>query len=217
MKVSIVITNYNYEKYLDRAIRSAFVQNFPDDRYEIVIVDDGSTDNSKKIIHSYRDNIRSVFHEENYGLSAARNTGISHSRGEYIVFLDSDDFINRQMIHVQSLFLDMNKDMHAVSCDYYNVDENEIILERKSPRNDPIACGVMYRRETLFACGLFDKGFLVHEDKDFRIRYLRKFKIYNIDLPLYRYRKHKNSLTTDMALNQAHIKKLITKFQVELG
>jgi glycosyltransferase involved in cell wall biosynthesis len=85
---SIIITSYNYEKFLSRAIDSAFQQTYP--VKEIIVVDDGSTDNSRHIINSYGDQITSVF-QENKGRAFATNAGFFASQGEIIFFLDADD------------------------------------------------------------------------------------------------------------------------------
>ena len=85
---SIIITSYNYERFLPRAIDSALQQTYPSK--EIIIVDDGSTDNSRHIINSYGDRIIPIF-KENGGLNSATNAGFFASRGEIIFFLDSDD------------------------------------------------------------------------------------------------------------------------------
>lgn len=97
IKVSIIVPVYNTEKYLDKCLSSLVNQELKD--VEIIIVNDGSTDNSAKIIESYLKkyaNIKSFF-QENKGQSAARNLGISKSSGEYIGFVDSDDFVKKDM------------------------------------------------------------------------------------------------------------------------
>ena len=89
--VSIIITSYNYEKFLPRAIDSALQQTYP--KKEVIVVDDGSTDNSPQIITRYGDLIRPVF-QENRGRSFATNVGFLASRGEIIFFLDADDIFS---------------------------------------------------------------------------------------------------------------------------
>ena len=91
---SIIIPVYNTEKYLRQCLDSVLAQTFTD--YECILVNDGSTDESKKICEEYCFNYQlfKLVNQENQGLSVARNIGISHARGDYIVFLDSDDFIN---------------------------------------------------------------------------------------------------------------------------
>ena len=98
MKVSIIVPVYNVEKYLTKCIDSIINQTY---KYlEIILVDDGSTDNSSQICDQYaiKDNRIKVIHKENGGLSDARNVGIKNSTGEYLSFIDSDDYIDKDMI-----------------------------------------------------------------------------------------------------------------------
>lgn len=94
MKFSIIVPVYNVEKYLNKCINSILNQKFGD--YEIIIVDDGSTDNSSKLCDTLKmeNNSIKVIHKNNGGLSDARNIGIAQAMGEYIIFLDSDDYWN---------------------------------------------------------------------------------------------------------------------------
>lgn len=95
MRLSIVIPVYNVEQYLERCIDSCERQNLPQDDYELIIVDDGSTDNSLQVALELKrkyENI-TVIHQENRGLSGARNTGISVAKGNYLWFVDSDDWV----------------------------------------------------------------------------------------------------------------------------
>lgn len=90
-KVSILIDNYNYGQYVGQAIESALAQSYPD--IDVVVVDDGSTDESAKIIRSYGDRICAVF-KENGGQASAFNTGFTHCKGEIIMLLDADDYLH---------------------------------------------------------------------------------------------------------------------------
>lgn len=95
IKLSIIIPMYNVEQYIGNCLDSCLNQDLPKDEYEIVVVDDGSPDNSSSIVEGYMkkySNIR-LIHRENGGLSAARNTGLREAKGEYIWFVDSDDWI----------------------------------------------------------------------------------------------------------------------------
>ena len=89
-KISIVMPVYNKEKYIARGIHSILVQTFKD--WELIIIDDGSTDGSLNQCKKFRDSRIQVFHTLNRGVSEARNLGISKATGEYITFIDSDDF-----------------------------------------------------------------------------------------------------------------------------
>lgn len=93
MKFSIIVPVYNTEKYLDRSIKSILNQTYQN--YEIIAVDDGSTDNSEKLLHKYeRDNRFRLIRQANHGLSYSRNVGIQEATGDYIIFLDSDDYLD---------------------------------------------------------------------------------------------------------------------------
>ena len=98
--ISVVIPVYNVEKYLSKCVDSVLSQSFTD--YEILLIDDGSTDNSGKLCDNYAEKYSciSVIHQENKGLGGARNTGIDHACGDYILFLDSDDTIDSQLLQI---------------------------------------------------------------------------------------------------------------------
>ena len=193
--VSIIITAYNYEKYIERAVRSCLDQSLQNSQYEILVINDYSTDNTKKILNNYSDEIR-VFHlEKNSGLSAARNFGVKKAKGQFVVFLDADDYIQKDLLLIQKTFLAENNLLDAVSVNYYLVDERGSHIEHVNSEEKPIACGVMFRKDLLLDVGLYDESFRAREEEDLRIRFLKKYKIYNIILPLYRYRMHDNNLT----------------------
>ena len=196
MEVSIIITNYNYDKYLSRAIRSAIDQNYPKDEYEIIVVDDGSTDSSRKILESYAGFVRVIYNEENIGLPKSCNIGIRQALGKYVVRLDADDYFHKDLLKVEQLFLAYNKEYNAVSCDYLELDDNENILGRKSGEDFPIACGIMFRLDNIISIGLYNEDLTIHEDIDLRKRFEKKHTIKNITVPLYRYRKHGKSMTS---------------------
>ena len=98
--ISLVVPIYNVEKFLGQCIESIINQTYND--IEIILVDDGSTDNSGKICDEYKsiDNRIRVIHKVNGGLSSARNAGMRIAQGEYICFIDSDDYIDSQMLEI---------------------------------------------------------------------------------------------------------------------
>jgi glycosyltransferase involved in cell wall biosynthesis len=202
--VSLIITTFNYARYVERAIRSALDQSLPADRYEIIVVNDASTDHTPAVLANYVDQVRVFNLEQNQGLAAARNFGIQKARGQFVVFLDADDYIHRDLLKVQKLFLEENNALDAVSTDYWLVDERGVHLKHVSAEEQPIACGVMFRKDFLFEVGLYDEDFKAREEEDLRIRWLKRFKIYNLILPLYRYRMHDRNLTkNDEAMDDA--------------
>ncbi|MFC6990634.1 glycosyltransferase family 2 protein [Haladaptatus sp. GCM10025707] len=88
--VSVVIPTYNRSEEVTHAIDSVLAQTYDD--FELLVVDDGSTDDTEEVVTSYDDDrVKFIEHEENQGAPAARNTGIEHAEGEYVAFLDSDD------------------------------------------------------------------------------------------------------------------------------
>ncbi len=211
MKVSVIIPCHNYARYLSRAIRSALNQTFDKDKYEIIVVDDASTDETREVMTSYAGLIRPIILKENVGLSQARNIGIKASLGQFVINLDADDYFDENILYVGSLYLSLNDDIDAISCDYYLIGEKEQHLERLSGEKYPIACGVMFRKDLLIDVGLYDESFKAREEEDLRIRLLKKYNICNIGLPLYRYRKHKNNLTNNEKLMMEYKKKLKDK------
>ena len=214
MEVSVIIATYNCEKYLERSIRSALDQDFSKDLYEIVVVNDGSDDNTKKILSLFKGMIRVKTLNKNKGLSYARNYAVKNALGKFVVCLDADDYISKHLIMIEHLYLSHNTFMDAVSCDYTMVDDNENILERRDATEDPIACGIMFNKDKLQEIGLYDEAFLALEDLDLRKRYLEKFNIYNIPLPLYRYRHHDGNLTKKKERIEFYKQKLYEKHRV---
>jgi glycosyltransferase involved in cell wall biosynthesis len=209
--VSIIITTYNYAQYIERAIRSALDQSLDGDQYEVIVVNDASTDNTVEILENFADEIRAFNLEKNLGLSGARNFGVRKARGQFIIFLDADDYFHKELISTQKLFLDENNSLDAVSVDYYLVDDRGKHINHINAEEQPIACGIMFRKDFLYNIGLYDESFRAREEEDLRIRWKSKYNIYNIILPLYRYRMHDNNLTKNHDEMEKHRELLNTK------
>jgi len=200
MKVSVIITTYNCERYISRAIRSCLDQSMDKKDYEIIVIDDASTDNTKYILKSFEGWIRPIVLEKNMGLPYACNVGIRNSLSRFVIRVDADDYVHEDLLRVLYLYLSLNEDIDAVACDYLLVDEKERVLERKNSEKQPIACGVLFRKDYLVDIGLYDESFRLVEDEDLRIRYLMKYKIYYVPLPLYRYRMHLENSTKNQKM-----------------
>lgn len=194
MRISVIVANYNYGKYINRTIHSLLNQTLPRSQYEVIVVDDGSTDNSLQIIEPFRKDIK-VIPLVHGGLAKACNEAMRQAEGQYIVRVDSDDYVNSRMLEIESLFLEENKSFDAVSCDYYMVSENGDRILRSYADQKPIACGVMFRRDTIFDTGLYQDNIRIWEEREFMQRYQHKYHVYHIPLPLYRYLQHSESLT----------------------
>ena len=211
MEISIIIPTYQCEKFISRAIRSALDQNYDSERYEIIVINDGSTDNTDKILEGFSDVIRIVNHDSNKGLASARNTGLKLAKGQFVINLDADDYMQEDLLKIASLYLQYNSDYDAISFDYIITDEKENHIERRSGAVDYIACGIMFRKDQLIDIGLYDESFSSREEEDLRIRFLKKYIITNLKLPLYRYRRHKENLTNNEKLMQVNKLRLDNK------
>lgn len=132
-KVTVVIPVYNGGRYLRESIESALAQTFHD--YEIVCVDDGSTDDSAALLEEYGQRIR-VVRQKNSGQSAARNAGVKLAHGEYIAFLDQDDVWYPSKIQSQVAVLDAEPDVVLVHCNFDRIDERGQMLERGAGRTE---------------------------------------------------------------------------------
>ena len=135
MKYSVIIPVYNVEKYIDRCLKSIISQNYDD--LEIIVIDNGSTDSSGSICDTYASEYSniSVYHIENHGVGAARNFGLSKARGEFIYFVDSDDYL------VGNLFADfadkLVSELDLAVFSYYNSFEEDLTEKQRTEKSLP--------------------------------------------------------------------------------
>jgi len=123
VKVSVIIPAYNAE-YIREAIDSVLNQTFKD--FEIIVIDDGSTDNTPNILKSYGNKIRWKS-QENKGSASATNEGIKMAKSEYIAYIDADDVCLPERLEIQIKYLDEHPDVGLVYTDFYQIDENNKI------------------------------------------------------------------------------------------
>lgn len=152
MKVSVLIPTYNRAAFVTQAIDSVLDQDFRD--REIVVVDDGSTDDTPRLLAAYGDRIRYV-RTENRGVAAARNTGMALARGEYLCYLDSDDLYHPAKLAVQAAFLDANPDVGMVYTEFSAFDDERGTWSEYHLRDYHASA---YRRGGLEYDDLFDDG-----------------------------------------------------------
>lgn len=127
MKVSVIIPVYNAEQYLNQCLDSLLLQTLSD--IEFIVINDGSSDRSEAIIQSYQDKRIQYYRHENHGISYTRNFGISKATGEYIAFLDSDDYVSNNCYEIMYQEA-KQQDVDIVVCNYININQNKEAQER---------------------------------------------------------------------------------------
>lgn len=196
MSVSVIIPTYNSEKYLKKAVDSVLSQTYQD--LELIIVDDGSVDNTRKLVESINDSRIKYIYQENAGPSAARNNGIINSTGDYIAFLDADDIWPFDKIEKQVNIINKYNDLALVHCGLEFILEGENIRYFKKFKNYsknvllkkllidydnviPYPSSVLLKKSLLNETGLFDTSIVCGEDWDLWIRLAQKGNFYCIN------------------------------------
>ena len=211
--VSVIVAAHNEERYLGRCLRSLLAQRFERSRYDVIVIDDASTDRTSAVLETFGDSITVLRNETNLGLPASLNRAITSTHSKFIVRVDADDYVNSAFLDVMYMFLADNPQFDAAACDYLLVDDREEIISRCDAMKEPIACGIMFRTEQLIDIGLYDESFLRHEDRDLRLRFLDRYTIHHVPLPMYRYRRHENNITNDTVEMAHHERRLHDKHQ----
>ena len=171
-KVSVIIPVYNCERFIGAAIESVLHQTFKD--YELIVVDDGSTDKTSKFVDTYKDRLKYLT-QSNSGQASARNLGFRCSSGEYLAFLDADDLWYPNMLETEVMALDENPKSGLVYSDLDIIDENGKVVEqshlskrarRKKPiktflgyHGTPFPSASLKRRIVFEKAGAFDTSF----------------------------------------------------------
>lgn len=207
-KVSVVIPMYNSSNYILDTIKSVLDQDY--ENIEVVIVDDGSTDNSCYLVElNYKDRVK-LIKKENSGVSSARNIGIMASTGYYIAFLDSDDLWLKNKISKQVESIANRNEFGVSYTDRYliNTDNkiicytrkyfNGFILNKILIKNFICLSSVLVKRECFAECGFFDTELTVSEDYDLWIRIASKYKFLYLNERLVCYRITPGSLTKNV-------------------
>lgn len=210
-KVAVIVATYNQEQFIGRCLRSLLSQTMNHSDFEIIVVNDGSTDRTSFALELFRGAITVINNEENIGLPASLNKAILSTNAPLVVRVDSDDYVNAHFLSVLSLYLNLVPESDAVCCDYFLIDDDENILRKVSSVEEPIACGIMFSKKALTSVGLYDEDFRSHEERELRIRFEKKYKIDHLPLPLYRYRRHSNNMTNNVTEMDYHLKLLKKK------
>tara|TARA_B100000795_G_scaffold270073_1_gene262498 strand:+ start:1112 stop:2473 length:1362 start_codon:yes stop_codon:yes gene_type:complete len=203
--ITVYITNHNYEKYLNKSINSVLKQTYTN--YELIIIDDGSTDGSKNLIKKYENfkNIKIIF-QKNKGLNISNNIALKISKGEYITRLDADDWLNENFLQVLVNELKKDPKIGIIFCNYFLVNNKGVIQSqflRHDFKNVKIldqpahgACSLI-NTKCLKLIGGYDEQFKSQDGVDIWIRLIQKYKVKNVNLPLFYYRQHGKNLTTN--------------------
>lgn len=215
-KVSVVMNFYNEEEYLPQAIESILKQTYRD--FELLLIDDASTDRSNQIANSYKDSrIRVIRNQNNQGLAYSRNVGIREAQGEYIAFADADDYSAINRIEIETQYLDKHKDILAVSCWMNYIDEEGKLIKHESfdlanqhtvrasflignPFPNP---GSMIRRTVFDEYGILQKEELrVSQDYYFWLQVLEVGELQIIPEKLLFYRVHNSKASQNAKKNK---------------
>jgi glycosyltransferase involved in cell wall biosynthesis/SAM-dependent methyltransferase len=217
--VSVIIPSYNHGLFLPEAIASVNAQEYP--KVEIVVVDDGSTDNTRSIA-GQQPGITYIY-QENHGLSAARNTGITHSRGEFLLFLDADDWLLPNAIQTNVEYLNANEKLAFVSGAHDKVYAlNGMVKEEKVEVESDhytellqknyigMHATVLFRR-WVFDQLQYDTSLRVCEDYDLYLKIARNFPVHHHSNRIAAYRLHTENMSGNIPLMLASVLLLLEK------
>jgi glycosyltransferase involved in cell wall biosynthesis len=203
---------YNAERYIGQAIESVLAQTFQ--KWELIIVDDGSTDRTPEIIACYSDQRIKTYHQANGGEASARNTALQHVHGEYLAFLDADDLYLPEHLEVAMSYLQAHIDYDGVYSDGYYINETGNRLKtlsnrRRGPFEGDIfkemvrasdvfgapVC-VVLRKDVIERYGLkFDTEIVIGPDWDFFIRYTEATRFGHLNQLTCLYRVHQTNIS----------------------
>ncbi|MDD3150026.1 MAG: glycosyltransferase [Candidatus Gastranaerophilales bacterium] len=205
--VSIIVTTYNRAEYLEECISSIINQTYKN--IEILIIDDGSTDNTSDVVKKYFDSRIKYIYQENSGQNSAKNKGLLASNGQYITILDSDDMILPDKIEKQVEILESNEDVGLVYCGSFIINEkNEIIGQQKIKKHNGNVLNqllrtnflyngsnALFRRDCIEKAGIFEDSINRMTDWFLYLKFAMYFDFYCLDEYLVKYRVHCNNMS----------------------
>lgn len=220
-KITVGISVFDQKKWLHRCLRSLASQTIPKEEFEVIIVNDSSSDVVlDDVCDRWKDclDIKILNNEKNLGLPVSLNRILQESRGKYFVRVDADDYVSKHMLQILSLHLDVSNSYfivpfhtstpnenysggvcyQAAVCDYLEVDAGGRKLRVVDYEEEPISCGVMFCYEALCDIGFYDERFKMREGHKLMKDFCEKYPVVHVHLPLYRYRKHDENRTNDI-------------------
>lgn len=212
-RISVIIRTYNSARFVEGAIRSALNQTIASNSFEVIVVDDGSTDNTLEILGKFRKETR-LIRSEHIGPAGAANLGIAESRGDFIILLDSDDQFDSLIL--EKLLQAINAgEADFAYCDYYEEEieeEKKEIVSLKDNIFNSIAIGILFRKRIIQEAGGYDPDLLFPE-YDLLIRLARKgCKGAYVPLPLFTYNRHRSSLTGEKEYVERGLRQLSDRY-----
>lgn len=225
MLISFIVPVYNTELYLEECLDSLLNQDISHDEYEIICVNDGSTDGSAQILHNYASKYNNIIiiDKENGGVSSARNMGLEAAVGEYVWMVDSDDFIKTNSLGmIREEIIAKQPDRLKVGTFTFN---DELTYEEKNAISDntlcvnshfydSIVCGSILSQEFMLKnnCGVFYPDIAYGEDSIFMFEVVANNpKCFELDIPLYFYRNRTASATTSKS-KESYMRRLESHF-----
>ncbi len=206
--ISVIVPTYNCARFLPESLGSVLSQTY--DFYETIVVDDGSTDNTKAVLNPFMQKIKYIHLEQNRGLPAARNAGIQSAQGKYIAFLDADDLWLPEKLQTDRESFNKYPDVGMVYSRHINIDEKgyalgdgrrkrlpsgNIFIRLFSEQNFIISSSVVVRKDVFETTGLFDEQLFNCQDWDMWLRIAFYFKVAGINKPMVKYRHNPRSLS----------------------
>jgi len=219
-KISVIIPVYNRPAFVQEAIQSVLDQSWSN--IEIIVVNDGSTDDTPLVLESFGDKIR-IIHQENKGVSAARNTGINHSESKWIAFLDSDDIWLPEKLRLQMQFFENHPDAKICQTEEIWIKNGRRLYPKKKHKKKsgmifehclPLCIvspsAVMIHQDMFNLVGTFDESLPACEDYDLWLRISCQYPIYLLDQPLIIKRGgHEDQLSQAIRLDRFRIRALL--------
>ena len=211
-KVSVIIPAFNKYNFTRKTITSIINQTYKE--IEIILIDDGSNDDTCKLKHEFKNSIK-YYYTENRGVSAARNIGIQKSTGKYLAFIDCDDIFEPKKIETSIGILKVNPSYDFVYTDVYLINEKDVKIKTKfKPNNHPGSGNIgkrillsdftitnstlLAKKECFDIIGGFDEKIFIAADRDVLVRLAFKFKAFYISQPLTGYRVGSGNIFKDL-------------------
>lgn len=222
-KVSVILPVYNGEKYVREAVESVLDQTFPD--FELIIIDDGSTDATSEILDRFSDSrIARLRNEKNFGLVGSLNKGLGESRGEFIARMDADDVSLPERFEKQVAYLVAHPEIGVLGTAILQTDNrgqgiaavvlpetHEAILREMLSGLAVAHPTVMARRQVVLAAGGYNPNFGDAEDTELWSRLIFRTRFANLSQVLHRHRLHNQSVTSRQFLERDRLSRQIRK------